>query len=279
MNFCPVSWWPFNKLVKQAPSITFMSFIPHLEDMYPIYSASEATFPWISESYAEGQPRLKDYSSTRQNGITAKCSGIVGLSQRGWIVSSWCDIVIETTGDGETFKSRSALPPESFSHLPKGANGAPLGFFPPSVYGSLPSTGLPANTLKTLIKFHLPWTFRITPGWGLLTLPLEYTPEHRFSAAIGVINPRISQQLNPVLYWHVMKGQTLIKAGTPLMRIVPIPLTNKWNTIIRPATQDERNFYDSQRLFASAHYHRPHGLLGRFFDKAIGKITKDGTTL
>ena len=29
-------------------------------------------------------------------------------------------------------------------------------------------------------------------------------------------------QLNAQLYWHVMEGETLIEAGTPLMQLTPI---------------------------------------------------------
>jgi hypothetical protein len=200
----------------------------------------------------------------------------VGLHQRGWIVSSWCDIVIETNGDGSSFKSRTALPDKVFPALPSGAATRPVGVFPPSVYGSLPSTALPPNTLKSVIKIHLPWVFRLTPGWGLLTLPLEYIKEHRFTAAVGVINPRISQQINPIVYWHVLRGETLIKAGTPLMRIIPIPLAYKWNTVVRGVTAEERAFYESQRLFAASGYRRAHGALGRFYDKVMSKFSRDG---
>lgn len=272
MSTCPMSWWPFKK--SPAPTATFISLLPQLENMYPIYPSTELSLPWMAESEREGQSRLKNYSRHRQGGITAKCSGIVGLHQRGWIVPAWCDLVIETNGDGHSFQSRTALPDSTFASLPNGANARPVGMFPANVYGDLPSTALPANTLKTIIKIHLPWVFYMPPGWGLLTLPLEYVKEPRFTAAIGVINPRISQQINPVLYWHVLKGQTLIKAGTPLMRMIPIALTQKWTTVVRGATGEEREAYVAQRLFASSTYRRPHGALGRFYDRVQSKLKR-----
>ena len=274
MQTCPMSWWPFKKSTPTAPEVTFISLLPHLEHMYPIYPSTDLRLPWMAESEREGHDRLKDISGNRPGGVSAMCSGIVGLHQRGWIVPSWCDIVIETNGDGVSFKSHSALPDRSFSNLPSGTPH-PITYFAPEVYGGLPSSPIPPNALKTVIKFNLPWVVRMSPGWGLLTLPLEYVKEPRFTATIGVLTPRISHQINPILYWHVLKGQTLIKAGTPLMRVVAIPLANKFNLSVRSATEEERSFYTAQRLFVSSQYRRPHGVLGRFYDKMMAKFSSE----
>lgn len=277
MKTCPMSWWPFTPSTPTVPDVTFLSLLPHLDSIYPIFPSTDLSLPWMPESEREGAARLKNYAGSRPGGITAKCSGIVGLHQRGWIVTSWCDIVIDTNGDGISFKSHSALPSEGFSRLPSGSTSNPISYFAPEVYGGLQSSPLPQNTLKTVIKFNLPWVVRMSPGWGLLTLPLEYVKEPRFTATIGVLNPRVSQQINPIVYWHVMSGQTLIKAGTPLMRVVAIPLANKFNLSVRSATEEERTFYTMQRLFVSSQYRRPHGVLGRFYDKVMSRFSSSGS--
>ena len=265
-----MSWWPFKQKTEPL-SVSFLSLLDHLEDIYPIYPSPELVLPWMAESEREGADRYRDRSGTRRGGIPAKCSGIVGLHQRGWIIQSWCDIVITTNGDGHSFKSHTALPVDvmrSVTQMP------PVGEFHAALYGNLPSAPLPANTLKSIVKIHLPWTFRMTPGWGLLMLPLEYVKEPRFTSAIGVINPKISPQLHSILYWHVLNGQTVIKAGTPLCRVLPINLQDKWTSESRRATPEEQAFFEAHRLFTSVQYQRPHGVLGRFYERVQSKLKR-----
>lgn len=264
MSWCPASWWPFRKKSTNL-EVTFLSLMRGLEHVHPIYPAKELTLPWVKESQDEVAPRLTDYSHGRIQGAAYKCSGIMGYHHKGWILSTWHDFVIDTNGDGESFISH--VPSSTVNGVLQGSNA--IAHFSPSLYGKLPSTPLPPNTLRGIVKLHTPWTFRITPGWGLLMAPLEYAKEHRFTSATGVINPRISQQLNPILYWHVLEGSTYVKAGTPVCRLIPIPINDQWTMTCRESTPDEYNFYFDHMLINQTRWFGNHSAVGRFYDRVI----------
>jgi len=257
------SMWPFAPKMQEL-SISFLSLMPHLEDVYPIVPSKDVVLPWVKEAEQVSAQYNDIYAQGRIHGGAHKCSGIIGLHHKGWILQSWHDFVIETNGDGESF----------VSHLPSSApneviKNQAVGHFAPSKFGSLPSTSLPANTLRGIVKLHTPWTFRMTPGWGLMMLPVEYIKEHRFTSAIGIINPRISQQLNPILYWHVLSGSTLVKAGTPLCRLVPVPINDRWTMTVRRATPDEYAYFYAQHTIVASRWSRAYGVLGRLYDKVV----------
>lgn len=259
MSLCPVSWWPFTKKQRDL-SVTFVTSLPYLQDAYPIYSAKQIPMPWIKESQEWAVPRQEEYTKGRIHGMAHRCSGIMTFINKGWVLPAWHDFVITTNGDGHSIKTE--LP----SSAPKNAMGvATVGGFHPSYFGDLPSAPLPARTLKTILKIHTPWSFNITPGWGLIMLPLEYIKEHRFTSTTGILNPSISNGLNAVLYWHVLNGSTLIKAGTPLCRLLPIPIDDRWTHTVREETNEEAKYHKARRFFQSSQWVTDHTLLIRLY--------------
>lgn len=199
---------------------------------------------WRQDSAKRWKELSQIYDADNHVG-TLRCSGITQLTQVGWLLTAWHDFVIRTNGDGKSVEW--IVPNKSVSHAL--GNADPITRFHPHQYADLDGAHLPAQTVKSLVKVHTPWRFRITPGWGLLMLPLEYTSEARFTAAIGIVNHRHADQLNPVLYWHVMNGETLVKAGTPLCQLVPIPLTPT-PAVVRSITNRDMFF---ERMYALAY--------------------------
>lgn len=260
-----MSWWPFRKK-SEGLSVTFLSSIPHLQDVYPIYPAKDLALPWVPESQQAVAPRQADYTKGRMHGATHKCSGIMSFVSKGWILPAWHDFVIATNGDGT---SKQVHLPSNAARV--GLGTSPIGAFKAEYYGDLPSNALPPRTLKQVIKVHTPWVFDITPGWGLMMLPLEYIKEHRFTSTIGIVNPRISAQLNAVLYWHVLNGSTLIKAGTPLCRLVPIPVEDRWTYTTREMTPDESKYHRARQFFLDGKWSTAHGMLSRLYERVIKK--------
>ena len=43
-----------------------------------------------------------------------------------------------------------------------------------------------------------------------------------FAAAHGILDPMQSHEINLQLFWNVLEGETLIRAGTPLAQYIPI---------------------------------------------------------
>lgn len=252
MNWCPASWWPFRGRNKSL-SITFISTIPHLEDVYPIYPAKDLPIPWLKESQIASEPRQKDYKNGRNHGATHRCPGILSFIYKGWVVPAWHDFAIETNGDGVSAKIHipSEAPRRAFD------GGKSVGFFGEYHYGDLPSNALPPRTLRRVLKVHTPWTFRVPDGWGIMMLPLEYVKEPRFTAATGIIDPRMTTSINPILYWHALNDTTLIKAGTPLCRLIPIPIDDRWTSVVREGTPAEKKYIEAHRFFVSCRWDEP----------------------
>jgi len=57
----------------------------------------------------------------------------------------------------------------------------------------------------------------------LLQTHVHYGGESRFTAATGTLDPREAPNCNIQLFWHVMDGVEIIKAGTPLVQYIPMP--------------------------------------------------------
>lgn len=247
---CPVhpsTWldWLSSYLpIRRQPKVEFYSYLRGLETAYPILPANRMQIDWRHDARDRTKALSKNYDADNHVG-THRCSGITQLTQVGWILTTWHDILIRTTGDGTTV--HWAVPNKGIVHAL--GNAEPLTLFHPHQYADLDGAQLPAQTVKSLVKVHSPWRFRISRGWGLMMVPLEYMSESRFTSAVGIINHRHADQLNAVLYWHVMKGETLVKAGTPLCQLIPIPLTPV-PTEVRSITNKELAF---ERLHALAY--------------------------
>lgn len=247
---CPVSasswidrltdWLP----IRRQPKVEFFSYLRGLETAYPVLPSSDMNIEWRPDSAHRTKELSKNFDADNHVG-TLRCSGIVQMTQVGWLLTTWHDFVIRTNGDGRSV--RWAVPNKSVFHAI--GNADPITTFHPHQYADLKGAQLPAQTMKSLVKVHTPWRFRISRGWGLLMLPLSYTSEARFTAAVGVVNQRYADQLNPVLYWHVMNGETLVKAGTPLCQILPIPLSMA-PPVIRSITKNELRF---ERIYSFVH--------------------------
>lgn len=255
--------WPFTQ--SASLHVEFLSLYPHLEDAYPIFPAKDHHLPWVKESQARLASKNTVQHIMARN--THKCSGIMDFHHKGWVVPASHDFIIETNGDGESLKSY--IPSEHLVRVLDG--GKPISSFSPTYYGGLPSSGLPQNTLKSVVKLSLPWIFRITEGWGLLMLPLEYMKEDRFTSATGILNPQIIQQINIVLYWHVLNGVGLVKAGTPLCRLIPVPLDDVWRTTVRQATDQEKNFTQSCNILARSSWSNANRVLKHVYDQVVTK--------
>lgn len=208
-------FWRKKKQSLLPDKYEFWTTVPGLETLYPVTPISDLTIPWISNSRQYIQGRVKALG-TLDKSAAHLCSGIKGATSYGWIVQSCFDLLIETNGDGCTFKW--ILPEMVCHYIP----GELVGSFDNQIFGNF--VELPPQSLKTIVKINSPWRFSAPAGKGLMYVPLQYHNENRFTSTVGYLDPKIGNQLNAVLFWHVLNGTTLIKAGTPLFQIIPIDL-------------------------------------------------------
>ena len=239
-----------------SPQFNFYCLDKTVELAYPIISASEIELPWVKKSQDLFAQKRKNFSSTRHSGAHM-CSGIVNLMNMGWVLTAPHDFLIETKGDGVSFTWKSP------------AEDKKIGHFGSSEYGDFAK--LPINTLKTIIKVDTPWRFKAPKGWGLMMIPLQYIDEDRFSSAVGILNETQSNILNSILYWHDLKNETHIKAGTPLCQLIPIKLNDFKETIIRPPTKKEIEYEEILAGIRKTRWVCPAKIYTNLYNKFFGE--------
>ena len=74
--------------------------------------------------------------------------------------------------------------------------------------------------LETVIKIQTPWFVEVPKGYSLLLMPLPYSDDKRFTAAMGLL--RGNQPLNVQVFWHCLNSEEIIPAGTPLNQMILI---------------------------------------------------------
>lgn len=190
---------------EEKPYIRFYSLTPGVVDLFPIVNSSS-----IDRSY-KNTPDHPEIPSSKN------CPAINKIANTGWVVPAPADFKIRTNGDGVTvdwlepyqFNKSSEHSPSSYVQLHGRAQTEPM-------------LDDPETTLKTVIKLETPWRIEASDDFVLLQLPVTYNNESRFTAAIGVLDPRYGHTINVQLFWKVIEGETLVRAGTPLCQLVPV---------------------------------------------------------
>jgi hypothetical protein len=135
------------------------------------------------------------------------------LHRHGWVLRAWQDFTIMTKAED----------PDNFSWL-CAANQEGVGSHGGVKWVDYYDEWKP-NTLRNFVKVITGWCVTIPKGYYLLEIPLPHYEEHRFTTIEGFWPSDTGPvELNPTLYWHVLDGDTLIKAGTPLAQYILVPM-------------------------------------------------------
>lgn len=201
--------------------IEFYSVVEGVKEAFPVIPVHELKMPWVASAKEEYFKKRTNYKlGAGQHTGSHMCSGIVELMRTGWVITAWHDFSITTNGDNVSYQWTA--PAEGLATLHDEFD--PVTSFPPSFFADY--VDLPANTLKSVIKFHTPWRFHMPKGWALLCMPISYMNETRFTSAIGIVDPVKANELHAILYWHKLNSTEFIKAGTPLFQVIPVRIDN-----------------------------------------------------
>jgi hypothetical protein len=221
---------------KKAPQIEFFSLIPEIETIAPIINASKVR-PLLMQNSAEAlsvEKKCPNYGKQKSTN-TSKCSGIIDYYKHGWILTAWQDITIKTNGDGESFEW---MTPIDQSILTNGSVvGKYIDYHPKESYSNHVDDD--PNTLKHILKINTSWRCKIPKGYYLFESDVPYSNEKRFNVASGFYDSDFGVgQMNVNIFWHLMNGETVIKAGTPIAHYMLIP-KEKATLVVRSATDDD----------------------------------------
>jgi hypothetical protein len=215
------------------PNIEFICTEPGVESTMPIIRSSEYKPSWLKKAAADfknngslsmntsndDDATFKAVSNNNfkkeDNRHTVKCPGMQMWHNTGWIMRLPYDIKFEVVTNGEYW---------DFVASDQSTKKRPVTFhLKHSFYPFFENW--PKNTMKKIVKFHLPWAARIPEGYKLLVLHPMYLDDNRFTTCNGIYDPQLGiADIGTVpLFWHSLEGQHTIAAGTPVAQFILIP--------------------------------------------------------
>lgn len=193
---------------KEKSWVRFYSVEPGIPEVFPVTPSSKIKRKWMSIE----QPDDPDNGPM----FTKNCPGIKKLVGSGWVITAPADFIIQTNGDGVTFRWLEA---RKFTRVTDGWNNY-VGFHNQHQTEIILDDS--TKCLKTAVKLDTPWRVQASDDMMFLQIPVAYNNESRFTAATGLFDPRFGHVVNVQLLWHVTEGETLVRAGTPLCQYIPV---------------------------------------------------------
>jgi len=223
-----------------------------------------------------------DKSVRSTGGDIRQCPGIIQYMQRGYIIKAWQDIHIQTDEFGDDFTWETATSRHEIltnHQYEKNSNIDPkviseqveaeLQSFPQNqFFDFFPRK----NTLKEVLKINTPWFVKLPKGYGALVLPIFYDNEERFTTIPGILLTDYLEKLNVQLYWHNLgpENNSVIKAGTPLAKIIPIKLED-WDLEVRKMNLNDNKKLNVFRLAHDMNFTRTWKACTNYMDSFINK--------
>ena len=240
-------------LLKKKPTIEFVNEIPGVADLMPIIDAKHYKHQWVNRAQQDFA-KIRENPNWRNEKMmhTARCPGIFSLQRHGWILRTWQDIVITTNGDGKSFTWKSAS-----TH-----GGDPVGYHDTMQYSTY-MENWPLNTLPLVLKINTGWRCNVPKGYYLMEIPVAHADENRFTAVPGYFSKEAGPaSMNVQLLWHVVNGEELIKAGTPIAQYILVPKEqpdsicrdeqhsdNIWLSHLYDTSKFVKNYNEVKKLF------------------------------
>lgn len=203
-----MNWFRRNK-----PAIEFVNEIPGVAELMPLTPAKEFRHPWVERA-------MRDFAKSRENPTwahkkfmhTARCPGIFSLQRHGWIMRTWQDFVITTKQEDKN----------NFSWLCARSQDY-VGSHPPHEMADFWDVW-PENTLRRIIKINTGWRCVVPEGYYLYEMPIPLYEERRFTTIPGYFTRETGPApMNVQLLWHVIDGEVMVKAGTPIAQYILVP--------------------------------------------------------
>jgi hypothetical protein len=193
--------------------IEFINETAGVAELMPIIPAKEFRHPWVDRATEDFAQKRQDPNWKNKKFLhTARCPGIFTLQRHGWIMRTWQDIVITTRKEDNV--NFSWFCARDRNHVGFHSSNQLADFW----------QSWPENTLRSVVKIHTGWSCFVPKGYYLYEMGIPLQEENRFTTVPGYFSREIGvASMNVQLLWHVMDGETLIKAGTPIAQYVLVP--------------------------------------------------------
>jgi hypothetical protein len=203
--------------------IEFFSDVQGLTEAVPIYRADKNLPQWVTKA-------REDYlKSDRRLTHIFKCPGIFELYSYGFVVPMWFDAIIKTENDRFAW-----IGPEKLKNIR--GDDAPELLTNHSYLTTAKHLPIRPQSIANIIKIDTPWNIIVPKGLKFLAMAYPYPDSCEFEACPGILDPSISSEVNVQLYWNVKNQEHMLKAGTPLMMLIPLT-QEKIDFEVRDATE------------------------------------------
>lgn len=199
--------WPFKK--KNNYQVYFTCEDWAIRKYTPVAPARSFLPPAFKNMQAYVQQERHHIDSIK---TVKSCPGIGDFCSAGFVIPAWCDIEIIPDASGNFIKTR-------YSH-PKFKEG----YHPSEMLQGFLSNKF---SVKTAIKLDNPWLMWAAQGYSLLYQPMYYYDDSRnWEALPGWIDQDMATVSNPIPIMLKENKVTLIKAGEPIVQVIPIKREN-----------------------------------------------------
>jgi hypothetical protein len=139
-----------------------------------------------------------------------------------------------------------------------------------STFGVLASVSRKyAHKIPFIVKINTPWNIIAPKGVKFLMMPITYPDSHEFENAIGILDPGISCEINFQLWWNVKDGETLLKAGTPMVHLIPLS-PELYDVVCRDMTEHDKTWINKQKYLQNFSFRPKRNLIKEFYYKHFG---------
>lgn len=200
--------------------ITFFSTIPGVNDVAPVVEAGSMLPKWVETARNDYKKQLEQAGDSTFFHIY-RCPGIFDLFNTGYILRAWCDFTIETDVN-QPYGFKWSLPNTDIVDIFREAEHGSIISNHGGETGSAGQIPYPNQSVKTIIKYGMPWHAIVPKGLKFIMMPLPYSDDQTFSSSVGIWDPSISTNCNIQMFWHKLDGSHTVRTGTPLAQLIPI---------------------------------------------------------
>ena len=240
---------------KKKPRARFFSLHPGVHTLHPITKAAELDRDWVGKERDDYRERLGKcpFNKVLQgeqhhpNSI-GRCPAINSIMRTGYIVYAPADFKVHTNGDGHTIL---------FTTTPFQLPTAPYVTLHEDNVSKWLMDSTKDTTIDQVIKINTPWRVQADDDVLFLQTKVPFVNETRFSAISGILDPRTAYEINVQLFWHVLKGDETVRAGTPLCCLVPISRSMLEDLDVSIDVADQKDFQLEQEFLFTAYNEFP----------------------
>lgn len=233
--------------------------IPGVADAFPIVPAKDFRPKWMQAAKENYIKTLKERNDKFSH--IYQCPGILELYRHGFIVPMWLDVIISTDSHRKGFAYKT--PTNDFHQegriLIDKHDGPAVQFLP-----------MPPDSMPFILKINTPWNVIAPKGVKFLMVPIGYPDTFDFENVIGILDPGVSCEINFQLWWKVKDGETVLKAGTPMVHLIPLS-EEEFEVTCRDMTDHDKKWLDKRRYLNNFSFRPRRNILRDLYNKHFGK--------